>query len=343
MTQVPSDADQLVFLARVQKILDEGQFVATYKFALLVAVIEIAIERGDDSGYPLDIKLDWLAEKFIELYWGHAREFCGTVLFQNNGANIAVINHVGALQRETSVLSKARRTPQWQMTVRSISRIIQKMPLFRLQLLRGNQRIPFLYEEVIVDGGIQLKTGIAYCLRKFSTLLSALARNGWLREIRDNPKNAYAIGQTQSLEAFLFGEDRIPLARVREVLLPLQHGRCFYCGDSLNAAMHVDHFVPWALYPSNLGHNFVLADASCNADKSDLLADVAHLDNWRLRNESTGAELISAFEAQGVVSDLRASRGITRWAYERARSTSAIVWMARGNTRVIPASAQMVI
>ena len=53
VTQVPSHADQIIFLTRVQKVLDEGQFVATYKFALLVALIDIAIERGDDSGAPL--------------------------------------------------------------------------------------------------------------------------------------------------------------------------------------------------------------------------------------------------------------------------------------------------
>ena len=73
VTQVPSNADQIVFLTRVQKVLDEGQFVATYKFALLIALIDIAIERGDDSGAPLDVKIDWLAEKFIELYWNHSR------------------------------------------------------------------------------------------------------------------------------------------------------------------------------------------------------------------------------------------------------------------------------
>ena len=292
MSIVPSDAEQLAFLASFQKILDEGQLAATYKFALLVALVEIAIERGDDTGARLKIRLDQLAEKFIELYWGHAREFCGTVLSQNNGANIAVLNHVAELQRQTPVLADVRRLPQWRTKVGFIRNIIRAMPLLRLQLLRNGQRIPFLYEEVVVDGAIRLKTGVAYCLRKFSTLLGSLARNAWLREIRDNPRNAYAIGQTQSLEAFLFGDDRIPLGRVRDVLVPLQQGRCFYCGGMLGDAMHVDHFVPWALYPSNLGHNFVLADARCNADKSSLLADVAHLDRWHARNESAGEQLV---------------------------------------------------
>jgi hypothetical protein len=237
VTNVPTNVDQIVFLTRVQKILDEGQFVATYKFALLIALIEVAIERGEDSGVPLKVKLDWLADKFIELYWGHAREFCGAVLFQNQGPNIAVIDRIRSLQAKTMVLAEARRLPQWQATVRGIGRIIQTMPLFRLQLLRGDQRIPFLYDEAIVDGAIELKSGIAYCLRKFSTLLGALARFGWLREVRDNPRNAYAMGSTQSLETFLFGDARVSLGRVRNVLLPLQEGKCFYCGGRLTEAM----------------------------------------------------------------------------------------------------------
>ena len=341
--QAPSPDAQIAFLTRVQKVLDEGQFVATYKFALLIALIEVAIERGDDSGGPLDVKLEWLAEKFIELYWGHAREFCGTVLHQNKGANIAVINHIRVLQASTMVVAEARRLPQWRTTVRAVARIIRVMPLFRLQLLRGDQHIPFLYEEVVTDGAIRLNQGVAYCLRKFSTLVGALARNAWLREVRDNPRNAYAVGATQSLETFLFGSERVPLARLRSVLLPEQEGRCFYCGGRLTDAMHVDHFVPWALYPSNLGHNLVLADASCNADKSDLLADLSHLHSWNARNETGGRRLERAFEAQGILTDLDASRSIARWAYERARSTAAVTWVARGDTRLISAEGSFAI
>lgn len=343
MTRAPTDAQQLLFLARFQKIFDEGQFVATYKFALLVALIEIAIERGDDSGAELEIRLEWLAERFVELYWGHTREFCGAVLSQNKGANIAVINQVARLQLAASSPAGARRLPIWRSTIRSVAGIVRGMPLCRLQLLRNGQRETFLYDEVVIDCAIRLRPGVAYCLRKFSSLLGTLARNGWLREVRDNPRNAYAIGQTQSLESFLFGDERIALARVREVLLPWQSGKCFYCGRQLNDAMHVDHFVPWALFPSNLGHNFVLADAACNADKSDLLADVNHLDRWRSRNEVGGVQLADAFEERGVLADMGASRGIARWAYERARTTSAVVWLNRGNTRVMPPDAPIAI
>ncbi len=335
MTPVPTDAAQLDFLTRVQKILDEGQFVATYKFALLIALIDVAIERGDDSGDALDVPLDCISEKFIELYWGHTREFRGAVLRQNTGANIAVLGRIERLQARTMSLADARRMRHWRAAVGDVARIVKAMPLMRLQLLRGGLRDPFLYDEEVVDGAIRLKPGVVYCLRRFSTLLGSLARSGWLREVRDNPKNAYAMGATQSLETFLFGDERVPLGKVREVLMPLQGGRCFYCGGRLNDDAHVDHFIPWALYPSNLGHNFVLADRACNTDKSDLLADVPHLGHWRARNEGGGRDLTESFASCGIVTDLAASQGIARWAYQRAGTTRAVVWSARRETRVM--------
>ena len=37
----PDDRAQLDFLQHVQRIFDEGEFVATYKFALLIALIQL--------------------------------------------------------------------------------------------------------------------------------------------------------------------------------------------------------------------------------------------------------------------------------------------------------------
>jgi hypothetical protein len=76
---------------------------------------------------------------------------------------------------------------------------------------------------------------------------------------------------------------------------------------------------------------------------TDRLADVSHLNRWRLRNDSSGRQLEQAFEAQGIVTDLGASRGIARWAYERARSTTAVTWVARRETRVMPADIEFAI
>ena len=59
----PSPQEQLVFLDHVQRLFDEGEFVATYKYALLLAITELAVELGEDFGAMLDLLrlagLDW--------------------------------------------------------------------------------------------------------------------------------------------------------------------------------------------------------------------------------------------------------------------------------------------
>ncbi len=67
----PSAEDQIAVLAGIQRILSEGQFTATYKFALLMAIADLAVEVGDDSGAALTVSTKAIAEKFIEYYWRH--------------------------------------------------------------------------------------------------------------------------------------------------------------------------------------------------------------------------------------------------------------------------------
>jgi hypothetical protein len=38
----PTDAEQQVFLKNIQRLLNEGSFVASYKFAFLHALIDLA-------------------------------------------------------------------------------------------------------------------------------------------------------------------------------------------------------------------------------------------------------------------------------------------------------------
>jgi len=63
--RVPSAEEQIDFLANIQTLLDEGQFVASYKFALLIALADLAVELGDDSGRELELPLEKIAEKFV--------------------------------------------------------------------------------------------------------------------------------------------------------------------------------------------------------------------------------------------------------------------------------------
>jgi hypothetical protein len=52
----------------MQRLLAEGLFVASYKFALVHALADLAVLKGDDSGSPLDLDTKDIAAKFVELY-----------------------------------------------------------------------------------------------------------------------------------------------------------------------------------------------------------------------------------------------------------------------------------
>ena len=49
----PSAEAQLAFLAKLQRLFSEGDFTATYKFALLIALADLAVELGADDGAEL--------------------------------------------------------------------------------------------------------------------------------------------------------------------------------------------------------------------------------------------------------------------------------------------------
>jgi hypothetical protein len=66
---IPSPDDQLAFLSKLQRLFAEGDFIATYKYALLIAMSDLAVEVGRDDDSSLRLTHQSLAKKFIELYW----------------------------------------------------------------------------------------------------------------------------------------------------------------------------------------------------------------------------------------------------------------------------------
>ena len=80
---VPTSEFQLQFLQKVQLLLDSGKFTSTYKFALLIALTNVAVERGDESGAALEVNLDDVAREFLSLYWSQARPYGKAPLMQN--------------------------------------------------------------------------------------------------------------------------------------------------------------------------------------------------------------------------------------------------------------------
>jgi hypothetical protein len=141
-------------------------------------------------------------------------------------------------------------------------------------------------------------------------------------------QNLALLGETADLHEFLFGSERAALAVVRPVLMDIPDGRCFYCHSALTPARtHVDHFVAWARYPVDLGHNFVLADERCNNKKRDRLPAYEHLAAWTERNATYGDQLCDALEQRCVITGLAASNRVAQWAYAQTEAAGGLTWL----------------
>lgn len=342
---VPSAEAQIVFLQQIQRLFSEGDFSATYKFALLLALAELAVEVGDDSGNALDLPMRQVGEKFAELYWRQVTPYSSglpntnsDILHQNYGAQAAIITPLKHLYRETGgQWSKARNHAQWDESMRAVTATVRNMPLKYLQNF-GSKTEPFLYDYPCPPGLVRLKPGVAFHLRRYQGLIQELARSGWIQHIRSNSRNQPILGQVDDLESFMFGSSRTSLASVSAVLLPIQDHRCFYCNERLRSDGEVDHFIPWARYPRDTAHNFVVAHRSCNNDKRAMLAAKRHLDQWLNRFEHFGAEIAGQLAEQGFVSDQNASVRVARWAYEQGIQVGGQGWVRKGETEMLDLS-----
>jgi len=329
----PTAEFQIRFLQDLQRILEEGQFTATYKFALIHALADLSVQRGDDSGDSLRLPVRSITERMVELYWRQVKPWqtkeAARVLVQNTGGTAAVVEWVReARAKYSDRLDLVRREGRpWSRLLSRVNGTVRRDPLKRLQSVGGSPHV-FLYEPEPegrgADAFITLRPGVAFCFRTFHPLVTDLVQSAWVRFVRRF--NSELLGETQELGEFLFGAPRAAMSALREPLREVQQDLCFYCAKRLGDRCHVDHFIPWSRYPLDLGHNFVLAHDRCNGDKADHLAAVQHLSRWATRNREQGYHLGLVFEEAGFMHDLSVSTRITRWAYAQVGQRGGRVW-----------------
>ncbi len=331
----PTPEEQVLFLRNVQRLLVEGQFTASYKFALLLAIADLCVLKGDDSGASLNLAVKDIAEQFIELYWQQCRPFqlggqsTRLVLQQNTGRQAAVISKVIQAQHDFggSLFKLKQSAPDlWRSLKSSVTRVVNDMPLWKLQTV-GSERLDFLYDNLdVTTTTITLKPGVAFCFRAFYGLIRDLIQGAWVRFVQR--LNANELGNLTDLGTFLFDRERSSLDAYKQILLDVQERQCFYCQRDLRTSVEVDHFIPWSRYPTDLGHNFVLAHPRCNNSKSDHLAAEQHLQSWAERNHSCSEELAERLRDAGLLHDSTASIRITEWAYEQVEKSHGQVWIS---------------
>ena len=333
---------ELEFLRKLQRLLNEGDFTATYKFALLNALADLSLESEADPDEALRVPVAGIATKFVEYYWPQVRPYRATegerfVLFQNAGQQAAVINALVNVQSKHPTLPLARASSAWNGLVRRVARTVEQMPLWKLQVL-GSDADEFLYRRSeYVDGTIRLLPGVPAAFRMLYGLVLDAVRGAWVRQINRISANRPVLADSD-LVSFLFGSERRSLEAFARILRDHQRGGCLYCGSAIRRGGDVDHFIAWSRYPADLGHNLVLAHPRCNRDKRDFLAHPVHLESWFRSNIERGPELAERLNAAKLLHDEERTRAIAWWAYEQGEAAGAHAWVCDGELAQLDSS-----
>jgi hypothetical protein len=311
---------QIQFLTRFQRLLNEGSFVSTYKYALLMALADLSVELGNDDDESLEIETAKIAEKFVEYYWRQSAPYFNSdsaVLKQNTGRQAGIVNLLNQtrLKFNGNLIAAKRSFQTWKPLINKIRQFVQVMPLWKLQTAGGEQ-MEFLYENLYRGSSIKLKPGVSFCLRNHYPLIADLVKGAWARYVRRF--NTDVLGTGQDINEFLFGSERSNLLGLVPILKELQHGKCFYCFHGLKVdSCHVDHFIPWSRYPVDLGPNLVLSHGTCNERKSDRLAAVRHVEHWAEFVQQNQNSLIDVFVRLGIPNNVHVCGQIADWAYNQ--------------------------
>ena len=352
----PDERGAIGFAEKILELLDEGRYTATYKYAVLLALIDVCLERTQASGAPPEmVTTRQLAEKIVEIYWPHTMPYVSpsvsTILKQNLSGQAEILT---LIQRFREHHAPEPSVPQWQSRiaapkhyarlVRDVEWKLIEMPLPRLQIM-GLSSQPFIYEifwdQSVVrrdvapylvgehstfDNRVMLRPRIGEYLLQLSGLLRPIIQRRWAAMVA----KLNSLEESQ-LDEFLFGAHRVQTATIRAGLWDIQDGRCFYCQRSVKNLVdaEVDHFVPWSRYPDEGLDNLVVADKRCNALKSNSLAATEHLACWVGRfaeDSSVYSQLEDLSERAGWVRHSFRSLSVARAIYLRLPS-DARLWL----------------
>ena len=338
--------DVIRFAEKALLLLDEGGFAATYKFAVLLGLMDLCLEASARDGSPPEmVTTRQLAKKVVELYWLQTTEFKGRILRQNRTGQAEIVSLILGFraQRDTdpsAPLYRARSAAPdaYEQLVEDVEWKLIEMPLPRLQRV-GRSLDEFLYiiywnERILrsevrsddFDNRILFKPGASAWLVELSGLLRPLVHRKWV-ELVTHMNNL----PESDLEGFLFGRDRIDLKPVREPLLELQNGLCFYCASGVtDKSVDVDHFLPWSRHPDNGIQNLLVTHATCNRAKSDFLASADHVKRWSTHVTAHRNALLSIARDAKWEHDEGRTLSVTRAIYAHLPD-DARLWERGGN------------
>jgi hypothetical protein len=158
----PSPADASVgFAERLLEVIDSGRRTATYKLALLIALLDLCARNSDEAGRaPGLLHTRDIAEQVAMLYWPQVIPYpvpgIGTAveLRQITLPRAAIISAVSAYRRAAHAagvtswhLARQRLPGPHQAMLDQVEVTVAQQPLPRLQTVGSSDTIfPFLYE-----------------------------------------------------------------------------------------------------------------------------------------------------------------------------------------------------
>lgn len=325
---------------------------ATYKIAAFSAILDVTMEGVDARGRPprsLPVRL--IGRAALERYWPQSVHYQGGPHLSQSTQRSDILEKIADFRRAHHLAQPSIRLEHAEQRFPAELAVLERrctltmanMPLRLLQRFGQGSRAredAFLYTRSwrgatlgtreSRSAALDLRPGVGVGLIQLAPLLRTHLENQWTRWVSEH--NSGRVPHSD-LYDYLFGVDRIPLAPIAKVLVPLQGGRCFYCSTSITAARsHVDHVMPWSISRDNGLDNLVAACAACNLDKSALLPGLTHLARWVARLQPGSVEdlhLAAESRTHGLLRDRMRTSRIARAAYGTA-PPGTLCWDARG-------------
>jgi len=358
-TDDPSATD-IGFAERLLEVIDSGRRTATYKLALLMALLDLCTRRSDAGGRaPALLYTRDIAEQMAALYWPQVIPYrlpgaeSAVELRQITLPRAAILSavrtfrHVAEAAGATSLHLARQRVPtEYETMLDRVEVTVSEQPLPRLQAVGSAETtFPFIYD---IDWGpreafsparlhrrdsrglaVRLRPGAGDELIRLGPLVRPLIEVHWTRMVAQI--NGVAKIELD-LHRHLFGSDRlIPPKPLRDGIAALQGNRCFYCRRSLGAKREADHFIPRVRCGIDVVENLVLADYSCNNDKRDLLPAPAHVAAWALRNEHHAERLAQLAKTSRWDTDPVATSAVARSIYSHLPAVGTPLWQGIRN------------
>jgi hypothetical protein len=265
-------------------VLDEGSATATNKFAVLLALIDLAPRLGDSN----EIKIEEIAELLLELQWNHTDPFHGKVApRQVTSRNIeapVTIQQISILRKSLDqpynfTQAKAKISKQtWISSIKAIAQMLKKNPLRKLQNI-NSKNFEFLYPIDFSKNTLKLYPEAKHDLIEYGGVLRQLVETRFIRFVA---MTNFKTDDYSDLENYLFGADRfMPANEMRRDLYDLQKGKCVYSGEKLSREkFHVDHVIPWSKVRISHIQNFLLTTPKLNSEKTNLLLSEDLVAKW---------------------------------------------------------------